>query len=80
MYRQARFCLCERCLEQGKATTAREVHHKIKLTRENLNNPEVSLNWENLMLLCDACHEEMHPEHRRPRRYDVDPDGRCRVK
>jgi len=36
------------------------VHHKIKLTPYNVNNPEVALNWENLQLLCIDCHNREH--------------------
>lgn len=32
------------------------VHHKIVLTPENINDPEVTLNWEYLELLCLDCH------------------------
>lgn len=38
--------LCEKCGEIGT-----EVHHKIHLTPDNVNNLEISLNQDNLMLL-----------------------------
>lgn len=46
------FGLCEKCGEIGE-----EVHHIIPLTPENINNPEITLNQDNLMLLCRSCHE-----------------------
>lgn len=36
------------------------VHHVIRLTPENINDPEVSLNHDNLMFLCWSCHNEIH--------------------
>jgi len=42
---------CEMC---GKAGW--EVHHKTPLTDANVGNPIISLNVENLQLLCTKCH------------------------
>ena len=50
--------LCEDCREQGILTPGAEVHHMIKLTARNLNDASVSLNWDNLRLLCKPCHEK----------------------
>ena len=47
--------LCERC---GKVGT--EVHHKERLTIENLNDSSISLNEDNLELLCRDCHNQEH--------------------
>ncbi len=47
--------ICERCGGLGA-----QVHHRIYLTDENLKDPEISLNWDNLELLCDKCHAEEH--------------------
>jgi hypothetical protein len=38
------------------------VHHRIWLTPENINDPNVSLNHENLELLCQDCHNKEHHE------------------
>ena len=62
---------CERCLEQGIVTPGAEVHHKIRLTPENIKDPSVALNWENLELLCERCHELEH----RKRRWRADDVG-----
>lgn len=34
------------------------LHHKINLTQENINNPDVSLNWNNLKWECKECHDK----------------------
>lgn len=52
--------LCERCKAKGIIKAGEIVHHKVHLTPDNINNPEVSLAWSNLMLLCRDCHGEIH--------------------
>ena len=47
--------LCELCERPGE-----EVHHKIFLTPENINDTNISLNQENLQLLCKRCHNAIH--------------------
>ena len=47
--------LCCRC-----GRPAEIVHHKTRLSPENVNDPEISLNLENLESLCSACHFEEH--------------------
>lgn len=59
-FRQYRGGLCERCLARGLIVPGTEVHHKRRLTRENLHDPAVTLNWDNLELLCAPCHDEEH--------------------
>lgn len=49
--------LCERCKGLGKI-----VHHKIYLTPDNINDPNISLNFDNLELLCRTCHNREHHE------------------
>jgi 5-methylcytosine-specific restriction endonuclease McrA len=44
--------ICQSC---GKAGW--EVHHKIPLTLENVDDPNIALNPDNLELLCTACHD-----------------------
>ena len=36
------------------------MHHIIELTPDNINNPSISLNPRNLMLLCNDCHNRLH--------------------
>ena len=64
--------LCEKCRQRGLIVPAEEVHHKIKLTPKNINRPEITMNWENLIALCQDCHKEMH---RKTKRWRVDDDG-----
>ena len=49
------------------------MHHKIPLTPENVTDPEITLNWDNLMLLCRECHAAVHKPQKR---YTVDELGR----
>ncbi len=42
---------CQECGEFGD-----QVHHIIEITPENINDPNITLNEDNLTLLCDACH------------------------
>lgn len=69
--------MCERCLTRGLITPGEEVHHKTPLTTDNISDPNVTLNFDNLMLLCDTCHKQIHQELRsRSRRWTADSDGK----
>lgn len=52
---KSKFNLCERC---GNA--AKIAHHKKYLTPKNINNPNITLNWDNLEALCQECHNKEH--------------------
>lgn len=52
--------LCEMCRQRGLLTAGRVVHHKTHLTLQNYTDPEIAYGFQNLMLLCQACHEEIH--------------------
>ena len=56
--------LCERCLKKGEISPAEEAHHRIKLTPQNINNPDITLNWDNMESLCSKCHKEEHNKQR----------------
>lgn len=45
------------------------VHHKIEIDPVTIENPEVALNFDNLVLLCRECHAEEHTERGKGRRY-----------
>lgn len=59
---------CQLCLREGRweldsagrlhPVRATMVHHK----RPIKEAPELALDLDNLVSLCDACHERMHPE------------------
>lgn len=52
--------LCEICLSKNQITVGEEVHHKVFLTQQNINDPNITLNSNNLQLLCKRCHNEIH--------------------
>lgn len=52
--------LCQRCKRHGKIETGKIVHHIDPLTPENINDPNISLNADNLEMVCKQCHEEEH--------------------
>jgi len=54
------------------------VHHIIELTPENINDPNITLCFDNLRLVCRDCHAKEHSQ--RDRRYLIDSDGRIILK
>ena len=48
--------LCERCQRRA----GKIVHHKKYLTENNVNDSAVTLNQDNLELLCQKCHNIEH--------------------
>jgi len=72
-YKKSKGYLCERCLANGIVRPATEVHHKIRLTPSNIYDESITLNWANLMCVCEQCHDELHG---RAKRYTVDEYGR----
>lgn len=69
--------LCERCKARGLIVPAEIVHHKVHLNENNINDPSVTLNPNNLCALCRQCHGE---EHGRPKRYTLGDDGSVIIK
>lgn len=65
--------LCERCYAKGIIKHGDTVHHKIRLTAANIHDPQVTLNHDNLELLCRDCHAKEH--HRKQKRYTVSEEG-----
>lgn len=51
----SRFGICERCGRPGNI-----VHHKVYITPANINDPSITLSWDNLELLCQDCHNREH--------------------
>lgn len=64
--------VCERCIKNGVIRPIDEVHHKIALTPENINDPMVTLCWDNLEGLCEKCHKSIR---KKKKRYFVAKDG-----
>ena len=70
--------LCELCMKERKITPAEEVHHKIHLNPQNINDPNVTLNYDNLIALCREHHRQEHGS--RKNRYKIDEWGRVTPK
>lgn len=77
-YAKNKSYLCERCLAKGLYTPGEIVHHKIPLAPDNIHDFDVSLNWDNLELVCRECHAEEHGA--KTKRYEVDEYGRVTAK
>lgn len=52
---------------------AKDVHHKIHLTPENINDPMISLHESNLISLCGDCHKRIHAGEQKDNYSDVLP-------
>lgn len=65
--------LCERCFARGIIKHGDTVHHIKHITPANMTDPEITLNFENLQLLCRDCHAEIH---KKKKRYKITEDGR----
>lgn len=61
-YFELRHGLCERCLARGIYKPGEIVHHREHITPSNIDNPRVTLAFENLELVCRDCHAAEHPE------------------
>ena len=55
LYMTGQNYVCERCGGVGYIC-----HHKTYLTPENINDPAIALNPDNLECLCQACHNKEH--------------------
>lgn len=69
--------LCEICWEKGVLRPGEIVHHKIPITPDNINDPSITLSFDNLQLVCRDHHAQIHD--RRQRRYKVDELGRVTI-
>ena len=80
-YVKAKAGLCEKCLAKGLYKPGEIVHHKEHLSPGNIDNPDITLNWDNLELLCRDCHAAEHPEiYGAPKRYTIDEFGNVIIK
>ena len=60
-YAESKCWVCERCENKNvnkelPMIRQLQVHHKIPLTAQNLDNADIALNHANLELLCVTCH------------------------
>ena len=67
--------LCENCLKRGIYKPGVIVHHVEELTPYNIENPEVSLSWSNLRLVCRECHSKEHDKRMKDKRYTFGSNG-----
>ena len=67
--------LCERCLAKGLIVPGYIVHHKCYLNSDNINDPSVTLNFDNLEYLCFTCHQQEHFKNKYDKRYEIDENG-----
>lgn len=66
--------LCEDCIEQGVYTPGKVVHHIKPITPDNINDPNITLAWTNLRLVCQDCHAKEHKQGC-TKRYFFDDEG-----
>lgn len=77
-YAKSKGGLCEDCLINGKYTAGEIVHHLINISPKNIDNPDITLNWNNLRLVCRECHAKQHGA--KQRRYVIETDGTVKIK
>ncbi len=56
--------LCEHCLEKGKTSATKCVHHMVAVA----DNPDRLLDETNVVALCTECHKEEHGGHFGPKK------------
>lgn len=55
--------LCERCISQGRYTPGTKIGYKERMTDQQLADPLMALNWDNLILLCDDCSDGLQVDN-----------------
>jgi len=70
--------LCETCHDRPGYI----VHHRIELSPENIDNPDITLNHRNLKYDCQRCHNKENPKDDVPGlvEYDFDDNGEMVIK
>lgn len=63
--------LCEMCKEKMGYI----VDHKIELTPYNINNPDISLSFNNFQYLCHNCHNKKTFRKWGEQKYEFDDNG-----
>lgn len=76
-YASSKHYLCEECMKKGIYTPGEIVHHRIHISPSNIDDPSITLSWDNLQLLCRSCHERVHRQ--RDKRYKVDDKGHVTI-
>jgi len=65
-----KYGICEKCGGVGT-----EVHHIIHLNDANIDDYNISLNPDNLMLLCVPCHNKIHGGNKISDEIEFDANG-----
>lgn len=65
-------------MAKGIYTPAEIVHHKTELTPENIDDPKISMGFDNLKAVCRDCHAQEHNIIQK--RYSIGPDGSVKIK
>lgn len=74
--------LCEVCWGNGIVKPGELVHHKTPVTTDNINDPEITLSFDNLQCVCRECHSKIHDDiyasrrGKKHSRYKLDELGR----
>lgn len=57
--------LCEMCLAKGRITPVDDVHHKTSFmsTDDSVRRNFLAYDYDNLMSVCDECHQKIHNKH-----------------
>lgn len=69
--------LCEVCRDKGLFVPGVIVHHINHISPENIHDPQVLTDFNNLQLVCRDCHAQLHRAE--TKRYKVDDLGRVIV-
>lgn len=52
--------LCVECLKRGQVNAADIVHHIEHVSPDNVSDPNITLNLDNLVSVCRKCHARLH--------------------
>lgn len=55
LYLKSQDYICEMC-----GAPALIVHHKIYITPKNINDPSITLDFNNFQAVCSSCHQHIH--------------------
>ena len=69
LYRKQSGGYCERCIKQGLYVPGEHVHHKVYMNEETLRDPALAFGFDNLELLCHACHDKEHKRKQKRWKY-----------
>lgn len=50
--------MCEHCEKKGKLVHGYILDHIEEININNIDNPDITLNWDNLQYLCLSCHNK----------------------